>query len=535
MSDCLSEFTYSMYVDGELAESERLRVQQHLAQCAHCQALAAALETENRVLAEVFSFVDEPGAARQRVGRSLLLTAGSALAVAVALDQVVAGIGRIAPGAVSWMNSFSLAWFQGFFFNNALDLIREGPAMLNALVTILGVLVLGGIAVGVLRHFLSRHPMSIALLAMLALMLGVPRPASAIESRHATNPRVGPTETVDQSLVLTGDHAEIDGTVNGNVLSAGQRLAVRGTVKGDLLFFGHELEISGTVEGSVYVFSGAVVISGHVGRNVLLWAGAMQIDPSAHIDGDVLGAGGDARLAGTVGRDVNLSCGTFETRGSIGRNLQVSTNLLTVDSSARIAGNLEAHVGKQQEVEIEPGAVIGGKTTTILKKKPVSHYTESKYYFWQAIWMAGALVVGLLLRWLVPGVFGAGMDSGGALLRSAGVGFLALVATPVAVIVACITLVGIPAGAITLVLWLVSLLVLAKVFAGAALGRALLPAQPGASPNFVLALLAGLAVVFVAINLPYVGGWLSFLIVLVGLGLEVLGARSSIRRGAVTP
>jgi anti-sigma factor RsiW len=527
--DHFSELTYSIYADGELPEPERLRVQQHLAQCEVCRRQVAALEAENRVLMEVFRMVESPAAVSGNLARSLLFTVASALVVAVGLDRVVLSVERLAPDLGSWMNWFSFSWIQSFFFSNAVDLMKEGPAMLNTLVTVLGVLVLGGIAIGVLRHFLTRHTMTVAVLATGLMAVALPRPAAAIEVRHEQSVRVGSSETVNESLAATGETIDIGGTVDGNLIASGDRLVVRGVVKGDLFWFGHSMEIPGTVEGSIYTWTGAVLVSGHVGRSVYAWTGAVEVSPTGHVDNDLLAMAGDIRIEGTVGRDITTMSSSLDASGTVGRNLDSATNLLTVTSSAHIGGNIRAKVDKKEQADVEPGASVAGKTDIIIEK-PTNHYLEHKFYFWQAIWMAGAFITGLLLNWLTPTLIGGRLDTGGALFRSAGVGFLAFVAIPVAGIVACITLIGIPAGVLAIGLFLAGLWI-AKVFVAAAVGRSLLAGRGGAASSFPLALLAGLVTVFVAINLPYhVGGWLTFLVILVGFGLAVNGVREGVRR-----
>ena len=533
--DHFSELTYSIYADGELPEPEKLRVQQHLAQCEVCRRQVAALEAENRMLMEVFRMAEGSAAASGNIARSLLLTVASALVVAVGLDRVVLSVERLAPDLGGWMNWFSLSWLQSFLFSNAVDLMKEGPAMLNTLVTVLGVLVLGGIAIGVLRHFLGRHTMTVAVLATGLMAVALPQPAGAIETRREQTVRVGSNETINESLAATGGTIDIEGTVNGNLIASGDRLVVRGVVKGDLFWAGHSMEIPGTVEGSLYAWTGAVLVSGHVARSIYAWTGAVEVSPTGHVDNDILAFAGDIRIEGTVGRDVTTMSSSLDASGTVGRNLDIATNLLTVTSSAHIGGNIRAKVDKKEQVDIEPGATVAGKTDIVITK-PTNHYIEPKFYYWQAIWMAGAFIIGMLLHWLAPTLIGGRLDTGGALLRSAGVGFLAFVAAPVAGIVACITLVGIPVGVLAIGLFLAGLWA-AKVFVAAAVGRSLVAGRGGAAPSFPLALLAGLVTVFVATNLPYhVGGWLTFLVILVGFGLVVNGVRDGLRRRhALTP
>jgi cytoskeletal protein CcmA (bactofilin family) len=356
--------------------------------------------------------------------------------------------------------------------------------------------------------------MSMALVAMALLALIVPRPASAIERRQATRLRVPSDETVPESLIAQGDVIEIDGTVDGSVAATGRLAVIRGDIKGDLFAFAQETQILGTVEGTVYAWTNTLTVSGHVNQDVVV-------------------GGNNVHLEGTVGRDVASFSGTLDDTGTVGRNLQAYVGSLTVSKSARIGGNLEAHVRNTQDVNVENGATISGKTQISLEKKKSNRYATSHFYYWQAIWFAGALIVGFLLNLIAPTFFSTRLDTGLALLRSAGVGFLALVAAPVAAVVAFITLVGIPLGVLLIGLWLAGLWI-AKVFVGAAVGRGLMRQRPGEPPSFAVPFVVGLVIVFAAINLPYVGGWLSFLTILVGLGLAVLGVRSGMRKGVAT-
>ena len=70
----------------------------------------------------------------------------------------------------------------------------------------------------------------------------------------------------------------------------------------------------------------------------------------------------------------------------------------------------------------------------------------------------------------------------------------------------------------------------AKVFVAAAIGRILLGARRPDPPPFALALIVGLLPIFIAINLPYVGGWMTFLVILIGLGLATMGISAELRR-----
>ncbi|HEV2177650.1 MAG TPA: zf-HC2 domain-containing protein [Terriglobia bacterium] len=514
---CFPELTYSIYADGELPAEEVRQVEAHLAVCPRCRALADAWRMESRLLAKVLQEVPNVVSGRSKVGLSILWTAASALVAALGLDQAVTGIERMIPSSAGWLNQFSRAWIENLLFNAGLNLVREGPALLNGLMTAVGFGILLALIVTSVRFFAKHHPMSLAVLAGLGLVVLMAQPASAIERRKGNVVSVAAGETVQDSLLATGDTVDIVGNVNGNLFAACQRMTVRGDVKGDVVSFGQIVQIEGTVEGNVYAWAETVTISGHVTGSVFGWTQTVTVESGGRVDMDVTSGGEDLRVDGNVGRNVSFLGASTELKGAVGGNFQAYAGQVAVLSSSRIGGSLEAHVDKKEQVDIEPGATIAGKTDIRLKEKPRSKYTERSFYFWQAIELVAALILGLLVFWLFPTLFGARIATAGALLRELGIGFLILIATPIAAIIAGITLVGLPVAILSLMAWIAGCY-LAKVFVAAWIGRTIVPSRPAVGSS-ALGLLLGLAIIFVAVNLPYVGGWLWLLVLLVGLGM----------------
>jgi len=175
-------------------------------------------------------------------------------------------------------------------------------------------------------------------------------------------------------------------------------------------------------------------------------------------------------------------------------------------------------VDKKEHAQIDPGATIVGKVEISLTERGPSRYARPRFYFWQAVQLAAALLTGLVLFWLFPTWLSGRMDGARAVLGAAGVGFLVLVATPVAALILGITLVGLPIALLGLALWIAGLY-LAKIFVAAVIGDALVGPPAAQGWSFALALLLGLLIIFVCINIPYLGGWISFLVTMLGLGL----------------
>jgi hypothetical protein len=106
-----------------------------------------------------------------------------------------------------------------------------------------------------------------------------------------------------------------------------------------------------------------------------------------------------------------------------------------------------------------------------------------------------------------------------AVLRSGGIGLAAAVTLPVAALLLCVTIVGIPLGIMTFVLGAIGLF-LSKIVLAQIIGRVLFR-DPQTPPHFAATLITGLAIVIVAINLPFVGWMANWALTLIGFGIIV--------------
>ena len=527
---CPSGETWTSYADDETPRAERQALEAHLAGCPDCQSLVFALREENRLLARVLDEV--PDAAKQPpvALRGMTVAVGTLVALAAGLQVasgLLADLGRELPLGLGDQGTLIF----GLLFDTAVYLLREGASMLESIVATVvvpGLIVLGGLVALSLRRRWAGG--ALALCALLAA--AAPSPALEVRAARGAHDRVvvGAGEIVDDSLAVAGDVVTVDGTVTGNLFAAGHRVILRGKVKGDLIALAERVEIEGTVEGNVFAGGNTVLVRGSVGRSVHGAGDTVRIDPSGHVDGDTLGFAETIDLDGRVGRDLVAYAGTTNVRGDVGRNASVRTRHLHLEAPARIGGNLVARVRNAAAVQVDDGATVSGKTETRLLPKEKSRYARVGFYVWKLIWLAAAFLVGLALHALLPALFPARLPESVALLRAAGLGFVALVVVPVAACLLMLTLIGLPAGLLVLGLWLAGLYV-AQIMVATLVGRGFL--QRADAPPVAMApvLLVGLVCVAVSVNLPFVGGLLRFVVLVLGLGLALIGARRGARRG----
>lgn len=408
--------------------------------------------------------------------------------------------------------------------------------MLASLTTTVSALLLavGFVAGATLLWRRRQTPRFMLVTFSLLVALGLAQPAAAVEHRAQKKGTITirADEVVDDTLVIHADHVNVDGTVTGNLIVFCGDLNMNGTVKGDLLVFTGHARIKGTVEGNVFAFAGNTEVSGRVAQSVHAFTGNFLLPQGAEVGGDAFGFAGAANVDGEVKRDLVTFAGATIISGTVGRHVRARTEALNVKSSARIGGDLKARVVKQDKVEIDPAASIGGKTDITIAPARTSPWLNPRFYVQKAVGLAVVFLLGLFLYWLVPVLRAARLAGGSELGKQIGVGVVALVVPPVVACVLFILLIGIGILAkafliatlipmLITVLWLLTVY-MSKVVVGLAIGQTLTKSPPGAPSGVAMPLLLGLVVVFVLINVPYLGQVLNLGVWLIGLGIGIL-------------
>jgi cytoskeletal protein CcmA (bactofilin family) len=425
------------------------------------------------------------------------------------------------PVNLDWLNPSNLSGSLNWLTSTIAYFASEGVSRMTSLADSLSfvalvVLIFAGV-VTLVRRSIGRGAM-VATLGLLLLIVSA-TPGFAMVKRVAGDNKVvtvQASETVDDNLFAAGDTVIIDGTINGDLIALARSVTINGTVKGNVITGASSVEVPGVVEGSILAGGQNMQFDGKVGRNLVAFGQTINFGKTATIGGDAVGIGNPIHMNGTIAHSF-YSVGLTDIAGSVGRNLIFKGAILNVLPSANIAGDLKAEVSKAEMVHVDPGAKIGGKQTIELPKPGPSRYATFGFYFSQVLHVAAAFIAGFLLLLIVPSLRRLGFSDVISVLKSGGIGFLLVFATPIAALCVAITLIGMPVGFVGFVTWLVGLY-LAKIVVANFIGRTLLASQGDRMTSVALGLLVGLALIFVAINLPYVGGLIHFVLVLVGFG-----------------
>ncbi len=521
---CPNEYTWSMYEDGEVDADRARELASHLDTCARCGDLARALSEEVRVLVHCLQEVDlQSPPDNPATAASALRTAALHLSVGVFTAAVVFRLGLDAVGGIQlppqlqWFDPLSLAGQLNLFMNAIVYALNEGDVSMMSTIRNATFAVGGSLCLPGLARLLRRSLQSSVLL--LTLILGVAvSPGQATDLRlDDENVTVAAGDIVDDTLVFFGQSITVDGTVTGDLIAFARLVTIRGVVQGSVFSFGQRIEVTGRIEGNMLGVGQTVQVDGETAGNLYAGAQSVTLSDDGEVVGNVVIGAQDGIINGTLGRDLTVGSRSLNIAGAVGGDVLFGGQTFTVQAPAEIGGDLEAHMGEADNFSVDPGAMIQGSTNLELSDFEPNRFTTIAFYLGRLSRLVAAFVSGLALFWVFPAAGRVNLDDPRALFTAGGIGFLAAVATPVAAAIVGITLIGLPVALTAGAAWLLGLY-LGKVVIAQFIGRAVLVSGSIAAMGVAGPLLVGLALVFIAISLPYVGGVVNVLLTLIGFG-----------------
>ncbi len=280
---------------------------------------------------------------------------------------------------------------------------------------------------------------------------------------------VGPDETKESEFTVVGADVEFMGKAKKGFRAFGASVVHSGKVEGDMVVLGAQVTLAGIYHGRVKAGAANLVLSGTFDRDVAVGAAKITVASTAAIKG----------------------------------NLRYTAATLDQKEGARIQGTVARREFQDRDEWIAKG------------KKALSG-------LWLAYWVLSIpalIIVGVLTRYLFP----RGTEDVLSCLsqypwKSIGVGLVFLVGLPVAAMIAMATLVGIPAGVITLMIYALFLYI-SRIFFGVWIGRKILGIFKKAwAAAFLGPLILGTLITSLLLAIPLLGWFFWIIFVLLGVG-----------------
>ena len=270
------------------------------------------------------------------------------------------------------------------------------------------------------------------------LSLSVVDSSRAAEFLNGQEVIIAADDTWEGDVYIFAQSAKVEGTVKGDLVVYAQSLHVTGTVEGGLIAAGQEILLEGTYGRTCRIACQAAKVGAgtQMKRDLVAACYSLEIEKGTAIDGDVIYAGFQAMLGGTIKEDVWAAVNRAEVTGKIERELSITTDSnqqqgpppnqfwqemklvnipvvspgLTIHEDATIGGKLTYH--SPTEVTIEDGAKVTGPIEWIEPAKPEQQGPKGKTnYFWDQLKRyVTLLIMGILMVLCCPATCGGSVD-----------------------------------------------------------------------------------------------------------------------------
>ncbi len=299
-------------------------------------------------------------------------------------------------------------------------------------------------------------------------------------------------------------------------------------VDGNVFIFGQDVKITGRINGSLYVFASTVTIE----EEALVAVSSFIFADTIRINGVTMDMYAAARnfemtKTGIIYRDARIGSDNVAIFGQIGRDLELASGNIQVykdeETRAYVGRNLNYYSDKK--VDDMDKITVNGEVKFTEKKQEATKTTTISDYVFDGIGEAiFVLVIYAIFIFVAPKFTEKAKDyisTKGLLGVAIGLGFTVLV--PVVAFLLMFTVIGIPVSLIMFVVYILAL-ILNSAVVSIAINEFIANKIPAIDTIWkkILMILPVAFVIFIARELPIVGGWIGAIVLFAGVGILVL-------------
>lgn len=328
--------------------------------------------------------------------------------------------------------------------------------------------------------------------------------------------------TVEGFGAYIADECNVMENINGTSAILGETVNVLGKTDGISFVLGDTVNVYGSSD-YLFLLGNNVTIDTEVEKEAFILGVTLKFAPDNILGRDSFILGEDITLSGTVGRNTSIVASTVRIEdASIMGDIDIDAENIIISGDTNILGELSyyenANIDTANTVSINS---VNIKPVIVDEEDISEDLFETKVtdtiYSWGAI-----IVVFLILVFATPSFKKVNkilVDkfTVGEFFKTAGIGLLILIATPFALIILLCTIIGIPVALIALVLYIISIW-LSSMFTGYVLAKAIFGKLLKKNIHDAIAGIAGFILVSLLTLIPTVGGIVSFISLIFGMG-----------------
>ena len=320
-------------------------------------------------------------------------------------------------------------------------------------------------------------------------------------SSDSTN-QTATTKNADEYLF--GDTVTVDYVVDGNLFICANKVYINSQIGGDAFILAKEIEIgqNGYIYSNLFALTNSLDIKGIV-YDLFTCAKTVSIS------------------GGYVYRDARVACDTLNVNGVVGRNALVNASSINFNTDSASNGLIYGDLKYSSKSELTiPDTVVIGETTFTQEENNSTVPTAGEIAMSLLSVLVLIVLVWLVCNWLAPKFVAYSNNYiGKRTLKTFGIGLLAMIAIPLVSVILITLKVTSLFALIILAIYLIALVVSYIVFI-ISVNQYLCERFKADNMIKKLGLLVALGIVVYLVTLiPYVGGIISILMTVFGLGV----------------
>ena len=311
----------------------------------------------------------------------------------------------------------------------------------------------------------------------------------------------------------------------------------------DVYLMGDNVTIDYVVDGNLFVMADTVTINSKIGGDAFIMAKTINVGDQAYIFSNLFAMADSIDIKGVVYdvyalaqnftvsngyiyRDAKLCCNTININGTIGRNAFVSCSNINFNTDENDKGIIYGDLtySTPSELSFDKNIVNGNVTYKAPKVSPEKSVREivASYISDLGAFLAFVIIIWLVCLWLAPNFLNdTNKFVGKKTLNVLGTGLLTLIAVPIACIILLLLQLTAGISLLTVAIYILALIVAKSIFTIVANNYLCSKLNINKNTGIFGMLIVSGVIVWVISELPYVGGIVSFIISVLGLGVLV--------------
>lgn len=331
---------------------------------------------------------------------------------------------------------------------------------------------------------------------------------------------------ITSSFVYADNETSKDSYKNSDVYLMGDNVTIDYVVDGNLFVMADTVTINSKIGGDAFIMAKTI----NVGNQAYIFSNLFAMADSIDIKGvvyDVYALAQNFTVSnGYIYRDAKLCCNTINVNGAIGRNAFVNCSNINFNTDENKKGIIYGDLtySTPSELSFDSNIVNGTVTYKAPKVSPEKSVREivASYISDLGAFLAFVIIIWLVCLWLAPKFLNdTNKFVGKKTLNVLGTGLLTLIAVPIACIILLLLQLTAGISLLTVAIYILALIVAKSIFTIVANNYLCSKLNINKNTGIFGMLIVSGVIVWVISELPYVGGIVSFIISVLGLGVLV--------------